>query len=155
MILVFQSTNPSSLTFPSCREEIEYYNIWADFWRYVIGVNIIPAKTKLKKTFTDWKKYQDSSIPEKQHNDWKNDGEFKDGMAVMAGKVWHRADKVGQYFIIIDADTEIAIEEISTRKCKTITLDSMMLSFLVEQHKDNSQSTHLLLFTYSFCEQRF
>lgn len=108
-------TNPSSLAFPSCQEEIEYYNIWADFWRYVIGVNIIPAKTKLKKTFTDWKKYQDSSIPEKQHNDWKNEGEFKDGMAVMAGKVWHRPDKIGQYFIIIDADTQIAIEEISTR----------------------------------------
>jgi hypothetical protein len=25
------------------------YNGWADFWRYKIGINVIPAKTRDKK----------------------------------------------------------------------------------------------------------
>jgi hypothetical protein len=36
-------SNPSSSTFESLQKEMEYHNTWADFWRYVIGVNVIPA----------------------------------------------------------------------------------------------------------------
>jgi G:T/U-mismatch repair DNA glycosylase len=36
-------SNPSSSTLESLQMEMEYYNTRADFWRYVIGVNVIPA----------------------------------------------------------------------------------------------------------------
>jgi hypothetical protein len=42
--------NPSS--FPSIDEEIRYHNTWADFWRFDIGLNVIPANTRVKKTNT-------------------------------------------------------------------------------------------------------
>jgi hypothetical protein len=96
--------NPAS--FSSLDEEIMYYNTCADFWRYVIGVNVIPANTKIKKTFTRWEQYQDKPIPQDQHNSWKVQGQFKDGMAIIPGKVWHRHDKTGQFFVVIDVDTK-------------------------------------------------
>ena len=37
-------------------------NDWADFWYSEIGVNVIPANTKDKKTFENWIKWQDQSI---------------------------------------------------------------------------------------------
>ncbi len=60
-------------------------NDWADFWRYDIGANIIPAVTQKKITWISWKDEgcQDNPIPEKQHEEWKAANAFKDGMAVM------------------------------------------------------------------------
>jgi hypothetical protein len=36
-------SNPSSSTLEYLQMEMEYYNTRADFWRYVIGVDVIPA----------------------------------------------------------------------------------------------------------------
>ncbi len=65
------------------------FNKSADYWRYVIGVNVIPAKSREKVTYTTWKKsgYQDNPISEEQHNAWKQARAFDDGMGVMTGKV--------------------------------------------------------------------
>ena len=41
--------NPQSSSFASYEDAIEYYNAFADWWRYGLGVNVIPANTKLKK----------------------------------------------------------------------------------------------------------
>ena len=134
-------TNPSS--FSSIDEEIKFYNCWADFWRYSIGMNVIPADTKVKKTYINWKQYQDKPIPEDQHNSWKNKGQFKDGIAIIPGKVWHRPDKIGQFFVVIDADTKKTIEELCTRDGKTISLGKMASKFLIEQHKDDLDKAHI------------
>ena len=29
-------------------DETTYYNTWADYWRYVIGVNVVPMITRIK-----------------------------------------------------------------------------------------------------------
>ena len=92
-------TNPISSSFePS--EVKEYYNAWADFWRYVIGINIIPADTRVKKTHIRWSQYQNNPISEVQHIQWKAEGAFLKGTAIIPGKVWHRPDKRGQYFTV-------------------------------------------------------
>ena len=65
-------------------------NEWADFWRYDIGVNVIPANSINKKTWVSWKEdargnWQIEPIPEYIHNDWKKNFTFKDGMAIICG----------------------------------------------------------------------
>jgi hypothetical protein len=117
-------TNPQSSSFGP-GEEKEYYNAWADFWRYVIGINVIPADTRAKKTNIRWSHYQNNPISEVQHNQWKIEGAFLKGMAIIPGKVWYRQDKIGQYFTIIDLDKAIAIKELCTGIGKTISLDMM------------------------------
>jgi len=139
-------TNPQSSSFGP-GEEKEYYNTWADFWRYVIGINVIPADTRAKKTYIRWSHYQNNPISEVQHNQWKIEGAFLKGMAIIPGKVWHRPDKLGQYFTIIDLDKAIAIKELCTRIGKTISLGTMAQKFLVEQHKDNLEKAHVCFYS--------
>jgi hypothetical protein len=107
-------------------------NDWADFWRYTIGINVIPANTKKKVTYTKWLSWQNKSIPEEQHNKWKSQNRFSNGMAIIPGKVWHNQKKKGLYFTSIDADKLQAIEGLCTRKGKTISLQEMSKKFLVE-----------------------
>jgi P4 family phage/plasmid primase-like protien len=140
-------TNPQSSSFVELSEQKEYYNSWADFWRYVIGINIIPADTKAKKPIIKWSQYQNNPISEVQHIQWKTEGAFLKGMAIMPGKVWHRPDKTGEYFTIIDLDRAIAIKELCTRIDKTISLDIVAQKFLVEQHKDNLEKAHVCFYS--------
>jgi hypothetical protein len=49
-------------------------NQWADYWRYQIGVNALPANTKDKKPLKGlgWEQWQNNPIPEELHNRWKD-----------------------------------------------------------------------------------
>ena len=40
------------------------YNDAVDFWRYDIGVNVIPADTANKRPLVSWSEWQDKPIPE-------------------------------------------------------------------------------------------
>src|SRR5690242_18557448 len=122
------------------------YNSWADFWRYQIGVNIIPADTKNKKPIADWAYYQDNPIPEWQHEKWKSDNIFSKGMEVIAGKVWHRQDKKDYYLVVLDAVKIEAIKEICTRNGRTISLQEIAQITLVEQDKDCLDRAHICFY---------
>jgi hypothetical protein len=82
-----------------------------------------------------------------QYIQWKIEGAFLKGMAIIPGKVWHRPDKKGQYFTIIDLDRVIAIKELCIRIGKTISLDIIGQKFLVEQHKDNLEKAHVCFYS--------
>jgi len=82
----------------------ESVNDWADYWRYHIGVNTIPADSRKKAAYIYWKKYQDASISDWQYEKWKQEGAFSKGIAIIPGKMWHRKNKKGLYFVSIDAD---------------------------------------------------
>ena len=112
-------------------------NEWADFWRHQIGVNVIPADTQNKRPIVPWDQYQDKPIPEEQHNQWKEHFLFSKGIAIVPGKVWHRADKSNLYLVFIDADKQKSIEQLCLRNGKTTTLQEMSQKFIVEQYKDN------------------
>lgn len=122
-------------------------NAWADYWRYQIGVNVIPADTKNKKTWISWSPFQDNPIPPEQHDKWKRDNRFKDGMAIIPGKVWHNPDKKGLYLAFIDLDNQKAIDEFCTKGGKTTTLDRLCEYMIVEYHKDNSTKAHIYCYT--------
>ncbi|MGH9987655.1 MAG: hypothetical protein ACRD8W_27245, partial [Nitrososphaeraceae archaeon] len=125
------------------RQEItkrEYTNAWADYWRHYIGANVIPiiGLHKVPVKNCHWSLYQNAPISQEQHDQWKNDGSFVEGNAIIMGKVWHRPDLTGYYLAGVDADNLIAIQELltNTNTGKTITLEQFSQTTLVEQHDD-------------------
>jgi hypothetical protein len=124
-------------------------NKWADFWRYQIGVNVIPANTKDKKPLKglSWEQWQNSPIPEELHKQWKQQNAFSNGIAIIPGRVWHRNDRQDQYFTFLDADKQKSIDELCSRNGKTTTLQEMAQEFIVEQHNDNLQKAHIYFYS--------
>jgi Bifunctional DNA primase/polymerase, N-terminal len=125
----------------------ETINDFVDYWRYNIGVNVIPADTQNKRPIIPWDQWQDKPVPEELHNEWKAQGIFSKGIALIPGKVWHRPDKSNLYFVFIDADKQKAIDELCTRNGKTTTLQEMSQKFIVEQHKDNLDKAHIYFYS--------
>jgi hypothetical protein len=117
----------------------------ADFWRYEIGVNVLPAINKI--AIVKWSEWQDNPIPEELHNQWKAEGLFDKGMAVITGKVWHREDRKHLFLVGIDADNRKAIDEFCSRNGKTITLQEFAANTLVEQHEDKPDRVHIYFYT--------
>jgi len=128
------------------------YNGWADFWRNSIGINVIPADTQKKRTYENWKEWQEKPIADETHNSWKTENAFSRGMAVILGEVFHRPDRKGQRFIFIDADNQKAIEEICrilgiVIKDKTYeSIQQLAEEFLVEQHEDDPSRAHIYFY---------
>jgi hypothetical protein len=105
-------------------------NDWTDFWFYEIGVNVIPANTKEKKTFENWLSHQDNPIPVELHEQRKKNGEYKNGIAIIPGQIWRGPFK-GKYLVAIDLDNKKAIEEFCGNG-----LEELKQKTLVEQHAD-------------------
>jgi hypothetical protein len=131
------------------KSQIDILNESADFWRYDIGVNVIPADTVNKRPIVPWTEWQDRPIPEELHNRWKKERAFSNGIAIVPGKVWHSKDddKKVLYLILIDADKAIAIEEFCTRDGKTVSLREVSQKFLIEQHGDNPDKAHIYFYS--------
>lgn len=115
---------------------------WADFWRYEIGVNVIPANTKYKKPIVTWTEWQDRPIPKELHEQWKREKQFDNGMAIVAGKVWHNSLKAGLYLCAVDCDNKIAIDEMMPKG----VLDYAKKT-LIELHPDDSGKCHIYFYT--------
>ena len=128
-------------------EESKTINEWAEFWRYDIGVNVIPADTRRKVTYESWAEWQDKPISEELYNEWKASGAFNNGIAIIIGKVWHNPHKTGLYLIGIDLDNRKAIEEICSRNGNTISLLQLSQWTLVEQHLDDPSKAHVLIYS--------
>jgi hypothetical protein len=121
-------------------------NGWADFWRYGIGVNVIPADTQNKRTHILWSEFQDRPISKAQHDQWKLENAFSKGMAIVPGRLWHNKLKLGFYFTCLDLDKQVALEEICKINGKA-TLDEVAAKYLVEQHRDNTTKAHIAFYS--------
>ena len=129
-------------------ETEDFYNGWATYWRYDVGINIMPGAWRIvnvEKKFIPimpWKQFQNKPIPEKLFQEWIHNGAFSTGIAGIFGPVWHRPDRKGYYFGQIDADNALAIREIIGWKGDT-DIAAFAKKTLVEQHTDNrDQSAH-------------
>ncbi|CAN5707420.1 hypothetical protein BH23THE1_BH23THE1_17410 [soil metagenome] len=118
------------------------FNEAADFWRYEIGVNIIPINSRKKVTYTEWSELEDNTVSEEQHNKWKYYGVFKSGIAVMAGKIW-RGKYKGKYLACIDIDNKKGIEEFLSHFGKVGTKEKLAGKTIVEWHRDNPNKVHI------------
>src|SRR5215210_4264129 len=137
---------PEPTTIPRSPPASKDLNSWADYWRYEVGLNTIPAHTLEKKTSITWKEWQTKPIPEELHEQWKRENKFAVGLAIIPGKVWH-GEHAGKYLIFIDCDNFKAIEEFCTRNDKTVSLRDIAEKFIVEQHKDNPNKAHIYFYS--------
>lgn len=136
------------MTFPS---EVSPPNDYADYWRFSVGVNVIPAISRFKNFYKDlyYTKWFHTPIPLEQHNQWKAEGKFNEGMAVILGKVWHREDKKHLYLFGVDCDNRKAIEEIicTSVNGSHIPLEKAAQFTIIEQHADNPNKAHVYGYT--------
>ena len=137
-------------------QELLKPNDYADYWRYEIGVNVIPATNRhdnpelVKKPFwTDehnkqnwikWGNYQDKPITKEQHDEWKRTNAFKDGLAIVCGETFHIEENL--WLNAIDCDSKQGIDDFIKDK----TLEEIATDTLVEQH-DNKEKCHILFYT--------
>jgi hypothetical protein len=120
-------------------------NIWADYWYYKMGVNIIPADTKNKTTYESWSKWQNNSIPEELYSEWKNTNKFSNGMALIPGRVWRGSSK-DKFLVFIDLDNQKAIDDVcDIFSCEN--LEYLSKYIIVEQHRDNRSKAHLYFYS--------
>ena len=125
---------------------INKINAYADFWYHEIGVNVIPAKKKKKKPLVAWKddpriNMQTEPIPQSMHDEWKNKGIFRGGMAVICGKVF-RGEHKGKYLCAVDADNQMGIDSLSTKGIREVAKKT-----LVEQHPNTPHKAHFYFYT--------
>ncbi len=126
--------------------DIQTVNRWADFWRYNIGVNVIPADSVSKKPIVSWQKdprgnWQLEPIPKEIHDEWKTKGSFKSGMAIICGKIHHNEEKKNLYLCAIDCDNKKGVESMHSKG-----IEYMSKKTLVEQH-DNPEKAHFYFYT--------
>jgi hypothetical protein len=122
------------------------FNKWADFWRYEIGLNVIPADTKNKRIYEKWLAWQNEGVNEEQHTEWKERNAFANGMAIIVGKVLHRPDLDGYHLCFIDLDNQKAIDAI----CGIFgakDIKELSQTTIVEQHLDNDSKAHIYFYT--------
>ena len=141
----------------SCIEHFEKHeiglkplsNAYADYWRYYVGVNIIPAFSIGKKPTVEWKEYQNAPIPETVHEQWKEESRFIAGSALIMGKVWHRPDLMEpEHFLVgIDADNQLAINELLTTNGRIGTIEQFSTRTVVEQYENAKDRLHFYVYT--------
>ena len=135
-------------------------NDYADYYRYHDGANDIPAITNTENrddrcTWIKWKElgYQTGPIPENQHEQWKKDNAFKNGMAIISGRAWNAEDpdKRNLYIILVDFDNTKAIEEFCTRDGIVTPLNEVAKKMRIEQYDYQPNKCHLIFYaTYPF-----
>lgn len=122
-------------------------NEWADFWRYQIGLNVIPAIPKTKMPTVKWDEYQFNPIPQEIHDKWKSTNAFDGGLLVILGMVHHNKKKKGLFCYAVDCDNQAAINEILNYGTRTRTIEDIAKITLVEQHLNNRNKMHIVNYT--------
>jgi len=116
-------------------------NEYADFWRYEVGVNVIPANSKQKIPLTKWTEYQNNPIPKEIHDEWKKENKFNQGLAVICGQVFHNDEHKGKWLNGIDCDNKLGLEKLCP-----VGINSIALITIVEQHA-NKEKGHIYFYT--------
>jgi putative DNA primase/helicase len=105
-----------------------------------IGVNVIPAVGWTKKPIVKWTDWQSKPIPIELHEEWKSKCLFKNGMAIVLGRVWHRKDREDCWLTAVDIDNKIAVNELVD------DLNSLANNTYVEHYPDVEGSLHQLMY---------
>jgi hypothetical protein len=139
------------LTGTSDDNHLEEMNKWADHWRYNVGVNTIPMTTRNKTGCkgVSWIEFQKDPVSDFQHEQWKAERLYGNGIGAMLGKVWHNPFKKELFLIGIDADNQKAIDEICTYKGKKLSILELAQWTLVEQHPDCLSKAHIYIYSHN------
>lgn len=118
------------------------YIVDLDFWYHEIGVNLIPADTRNKRTFEEWSQWQYQSIPIETFEEWKRNYKFEKGCAVITGKIW-RGKYAEKYLCCIDIDNKSGLDNILKYFGDDYTLEKLSKNTIVEMHADNKDKVHV------------
>jgi hypothetical protein len=113
-----------------------------DFWVNEIGVHPIPADTRNKRTYEEWSRWQDKPIPDIYFKEWKESGKFKNGCAVIVGKIWHGSYK-GKYLCCIDIDNKSGLDNFLTHFGDGYTIEKLSEKTIVEMHGQEKNKAHI------------
>jgi hypothetical protein len=113
-----------------------------DFWAHDIGVNLIPANTRSKRTYEEWSQWQDKPIPNEILEEWKKNGKFDQGCAIIAGKIW-RGPYKGKYLCCIDIDNKSGFDNFLQQFGDNYTLERLTEKTIVEWHPDDKNRAHI------------
>ncbi|MEJ7642661.1 MAG: hypothetical protein WKF36_10805 [Candidatus Nitrosocosmicus sp.] len=116
-----------------------------EYWFYTIGINVISANTINKTPTEEWSEYQDKPIPPESFEQNKRNGVYKNGIAIIPGRVWRGPNK-DKYLVFIDLDNQKAIDEVcSCFGAKDV--EKLSQYIIVEQHRDNLSKAHLYFYS--------
>ena len=90
--------------------------------------------------------YQNEPIPIELYDQWKREGKFRKGIAIILGKVYRGKNK-DQYLIGIDIDREKGLREFLTKNNRHTELQKFAEKTIVEQHKDELTKAHIYFYT--------
>src|SRR6185312_7053423 len=118
-----------------------------DNWFYQIGVNIIPVDSQNKKPLINWLEWQNNPISIELYEQWKSEGLFDKGFAIITGKI-HRDQYKDKNLICIDIDNKKGIDEILSFSPGIKTIDELAKKTLVVQHEDSKEErAHIYFIT--------
>ncbi len=118
-------------------------NAASDYWHHKIGVNVIPVDSKNKRTFSKWKENQNNPITDEQHELRKKNGDYKNGIAALSGKVWRGSYK-DKHLVVVDLDNKNGIDEFIEHCFPNLkTLEDLSQQTIIEQHADNKDKSHV------------
>lgn len=118
-------------------------NDCADYWRFDIGANVFPCDSRKKVTYEHWKQWQDKPISLDQHESWKEQRAFDQGIMAIPGKPWHRPDKISFNLTCIEWDRELGRQELFPEK----SLDEICNEHFIEQHLDDLTRGHIWIYS--------
>jgi P4 family phage/plasmid primase-like protien len=122
-------------------------NQLADFWFYIVGVNVIPFDTQKRiPIIYHYDEYQNEPIPIEIYEQWKRNGKFEKGIAIILGKVY-RGNNIDQYLIGIDIDRKKGLSEFLTKNNRQTDLHKFAEKTIVEQHKDELHRAHIYFYS--------
>lgn len=122
-------------------------NKGADRWTFDIGPNVFPADSKKKSTWIHWVPWQKNPIPLELHEQWKRDGDFSKGLAVVPGRIHQRIDKMGLYLASIEWDKLLGFTELFMTDGKARSVEQVGREHYIEQHLDDLEKGHPWIYT--------
>ena len=118
-----------------------------DLWYDYLGLNVIPIYFKGKQCMVPWKEWQDKAIPEELYEKWKKNEFVNNNCAIITGKI-HRGPHKGKYFVCIDLDNRVGIDEFLSWFGETKSLEELGQKTVVVQHEDaKGERAHIYFIT--------
>ena len=111
------------------------------WWFYTVETNVVAADTGKKNSgenpvTENWEEYQRRPQAEEEFESKLNSGKYDKGIGVVCGRLW-RGEHKGKYLTCIDADNQIAVDELCRDQNGSAKISNLADKTLVEGHDDD------------------
>ena len=111
------------------------------WWFHTVGTNVVAADTKKKNSrenpvTENWEEYQSRPQTVEEFESKLNTGKYDKGVGVMCGRLW-RGEHKSNYLTCIDADSQVAVDELCRDQNGISKISNLANKTLVEGHDDD------------------